>query len=67
MAQYTDKQIKDELGSKYDPDSEYLLLTHRTAANRCREDPCLTPVGQLPDFTNTEVGTMIIVKRSNPE
>ena len=67
MSQYTPALLKDALGSKYDPDADYILLTHRVAANRVATESNLKIVGKVPDFTNTEIGTMIVVERTKPE
>jgi len=65
--QYSMKYIQDELGEKYNPNSEYRLLTHQGATDRCCSDPNSHIVGQVPDSTLNETGTMIIVETRAPE
>ena len=67
MAAYTDQDIKDELGLKHNPTSTYVLHTHRSAQECCLADSNCRVVGQLPDFSLNEIGTMIIVERPSPK
>ena len=67
MAEYSMEDIKAELGEKFNPTSTYVLHTHRGAQERCLADHSLQMVGQLPDFSLNEEGTMIIVERPGPE
>lgn len=58
---YTEADLKQALGDKFDPEAEYLLETHRGAFNRVSEG--YLPVGELPDSTNDQRGTVVIMSR----
>jgi hypothetical protein len=60
--EYSISHIKQTLGKDYDPESDYMLETHRGAINKVLSGEWEI-VGELPDATLNDKGTMVIMKR----
>jgi hypothetical protein len=58
--EYSMDDIKTELGKKYNPKRKYILETHRGAANKFAQG--WVPVGSVPDSTDNDTGTMVIME-----
>lgn len=61
MAIPTHEDIKDVLGNKFNSEADYMLSTHRGVTEKVREG--WKPVGELPDATTDQQGTMVILER----
>lgn len=59
---YSLADIEKALGAKYSPDATYVLETHRGAMGKANDG--WEAVGTLPDSTNNDSGTMIIMQKS---
>lgn len=59
--QYTPEILAEHLGKKYNPDAEYLIETHRGAATRILGGK-FKVVGEVPDFSLNEKGTMVVLE-----
>ena len=63
---YSYDDIKQALGDKYNPDREYVLVTHSGVHNKVADG--WVPVGAVPDSTDNDDGTMVIMESiSNKE
>lgn len=58
---YTPEDIKNALGTVYDESNEYILARAVDVLFKARDG--WTPCGELPDFTESETGTMRILSK----
>lgn len=61
--EYSPKLLKKHLGMKYDPEATYIIETHRGAKTRTATDSTLRVVGTVPDSSENEEGTMVVLER----
>jgi hypothetical protein len=59
---YTLDDIKNHLGEKFNPEATYILDTHAGARNRIVAGTHRS-VGQVPDSTTNENGTMVVLEK----
>jgi hypothetical protein len=59
--QYTTEILAEHLGKKFNPGAEYIIETHRGAATRVLGGK-FKIVGEVPDFSLNEKGTMIVLE-----
>jgi hypothetical protein len=60
---YNMEDIKTVLGDKFNPGAEYVLETHRGAAAKKLLDWVV--VGEVPDSTDNDQGTMVIMEKAS--
>ena len=63
---YTPEVLKLHLKGKYDPKADYLIETHRGAATRMIQGTHKA-VGEVPDFSQNEKGTMVVMEVIPPK
>jgi outer membrane biosynthesis protein TonB len=59
--QYTNEILAEHLGKKFNADAEYIIETHRGAATRVLAGK-FKIVGEVPDFSLNEKGTMVVLE-----
>ena len=60
--QYTTELLAKHLGKKFNPEAAYLIETHSGAMSRVLEGTHKS-VGEVPDFSLNEKGTMVVLER----
>jgi hypothetical protein len=61
----TNEHLKQALGKEFNPNAEYVIDTHRGAVDRTLSGQW-KPVGKVPDSTDNENGTMVVMEKINP-
>ena len=65
MSNINADSIKFALGKKYDPSGDYIVGRHRDASFMISKGYAL--VGEIPDATTNDKGTMLVFDRRSPK